>query len=665
MLDGIYCPPIGFRNSGGPFPERADEDRFWMDATLTRLFNRFSPNHAKVPPRARDVVARVLALEAEMKLLNDARLREAADAVRVQMVAHGFTCEQVARAFALAREASRRHLGKPHYPVQILAGASMLAGRMIEMNTGEGKTVTALLPAAAAALAGLPVHVITVNDNLAKRDAEDLKPAYEALGLTVGLIQHDDLPPARRLAYGRDIVYCTNKELTFDYLRDRIALGQVRSRTRVQLGALLGEGDLGRKLLLRGLFFGIVDEADSVMIDEARVPLLISSDAGPEDGEAQAYQIALSIAREMVETRDFTIAWNERAIEFTPLGLRTIERTMADFGRPWRTAAARRELMQQALTALYLFDKDKHYIVADEKVQIVDEYTGRVMADRFWERGLQQLIEAKEGCAPSGKRETLARMTYQRFFARYLRLAGMSGTLREIAPELRTVYGLKIAKIPTNRPIKRFSMGTSIYATADRKWQAVRDRIAAMTETGRPVLIGTRSVAASELVEAKLREAGLSAVVLNARQDANEAAIISKAGERNGVTVATNMAGRGTDIHLSAEARSAGGLHVILTEYHESARIDRQLYGRAGRQGDPGSYEIIASLDDELFLRFAPHWTALARLFALPRAPSWLADWARRRAQHRAERLHERIRRESTKSDADLDRALGFAGINE
>jgi preprotein translocase subunit SecA len=665
MRDETFCPAIDFRNLGGPYPERRDEDNFWLDAALSRIFNRLSPMRTRMPPQAPDIASRVLQLEEAMKAMSDPALLEEAGALRVELVARGFTCELVSRAFAIAREATGRHLGMRHYPVQILAGAAMLTGRMIEMNTGEGKTITALLPAAAAALAGLPVHVITVNDYLAKRDAEQLTPAYAALGLSVGLIQHGQLPPSRRRAYGADVVYCTNKELAFDYLRDRIALGQIRNRTRVQLDGLLSGGDVARKLLLRGLYFGIVDEADSVMIDEARVPLLISSDAGPEDGEGAAYEAALSLARAMIEKRDFNIAWNDRAIELTPLGEQTIERATTDLDRHWPTLAARRELIQQALTALHLFDRDKHYIVADEKVQIVDEYTGRVMADRFWERGLQQLIEAKEGCLPSGKRETLARMTYQRFFSRYLRLAGMSGTLREIAPELRSVYGLKVARIPPNRLVRRFSTGTRIYAGTEVKWRAVVARIASLAKTGRPVLVGTRSVAASELIGAKLAEAGLSPVVLNARQDADEAEIIARAGHRNGVTVATNMAGRGTDILLSAEARKAGGLHVILTEYHESARIDRQLYGRAGRQGDPGSFEVIASLEDDLFLRFAPRLTALARMVATPGAPSWIADFARRHAQNKAERLHERIRRENAKHDRDLDRALGFAGLNE
>ncbi len=655
---------MAFNRASGVYPERPDEKRFWLDVTLSRLLGKMRPRWSRPPVGARRLVARVEALDGAMRRLSDAELRQRADALRVELVADGFTRDVVARAFALVREATGRRLGMRQYPVQILGGASMLAGCLIEMNTGEGKTITALLPAATAALAGLPVHVITVNDYLAKRDAEQLMPVFEMLGLTVGIIQNGQPPPARRRAYACDVAYCTNKELAFDYLRDRIVLGRLRDRSRVQIDALLADGAMARRLVLRGLYFAIVDEADSVLVDEARVPLLISSESGDESGAA-LYAAALSIAALLRERRDYTIAQNERSIELTPAGVDAVERLTADLGRPWRTLAARRDLIQQALTATHLFHRDRHYIVVEDKVQIVDENTGRVMPDRFWERGLQQLIEAKEGCATTGGRETLARITYQRFFARYLRLAGMSGTLREVAAELRSVYDVRTVRIPPSRAVRRVDLGVRIVGTAERKWSDVAARVASLAGEGRPVLIGTRSVAASEEVAERLAKAGLPHVVLNARQDADEADIVAKAGREGAITVATSMAGRGTDILLAPAAREAGGLHVILTEYNESKRIDRQLHGRAGRQGDPGSFEVIAALEDDLFVTFAPRLARVVGLFGRSPVRPTLAALLQWAAQRRAERLHERVRRDNARHDIDMERALGFAGVAE
>ncbi|MFH1604813.1 MAG: prepilin peptidase, partial [Pseudomonadota bacterium] len=334
----------------------------------------------------------------------------------------------------------------------------------------------------------------------------------------------------------------------------------------------------------------------------------------------------------------------------------------------WRSARAREEIGQQALAALHLFDRDVHYLVRDGKVLIIDEYTGRVMPDRSWERGLQQLIEVKEACEPTGNRSTLARITYQRLFRRYLRLSGLTGTAMEVAPELEAVYGLTAVRVPTNRPVVRADLGTRLYADRGCKWDAVASTLAQLRDAGRPVLVGTRSVAASEELCAVLAARGLPHVLLNARQDREEAEIVAAAGQAGRITVATNMAGRGTDIRPEPEVLARGGLHVVLTEFHESARIDRQLFGRCGRQGDPGSYEAVISLDDDILRRYAG---GAARAFSARYAgatsplPAWAATTLKTIAQRTAEAANSRDRRATMELDQRLGTALAFAGSAE
>jgi len=412
--------------------------------------------------------------------------------------------------------------------------------------------------------------------------------------------------------------------------------------------------------------------ADTPVMFEAKTPLILSG--GDDEPDVERYHLALGFARELAYGVDFTIDESRNSVQLTPKGRQrlaemvSIKASAADF--LWQSRRARNELVEQALSAQHLFQLDKHYIVADSKVQIVDEYTGRVMPDRSWERGLHQMIEAKEGCDISGQRRTQARITYQRFFRRYLRLSGMSGTVGESTGEFWAVYGLKVVRIPTHRPLRRRHLGTSLSATGAEKWKRVIERALEMRRIGRPVLIGTRSVAASEQVSRLLSEAGLSHEVLNARQDKQEADIVAAAGQAGRITVATNMAGRGTDIKLNAQVIEAGGLHVILTEFHESGRIDRQLFGRCARQGNPGTTEAIVSLQDELFLRFvAPRLQHLAGWMAVnfrgERMPRLLGGLLRWIAQRNAERLHSKTRRDTVEQDKRFDRSLAFAGKSE
>jgi preprotein translocase subunit SecA len=653
-----------------PYAERASGKESRLDAVLLGAWGRISPYvlSALVRERLKRFALRVEKLEPQLTTLTDRRLLERAAELRGRLPSAGLQSHDMAVSFALTREAARRHVGKRHFHVQLLGGAAMMGGALAEMATGEGKTLTAVLPAIAAALMGRPVHIITVNDYLARRDADQLAPIYGALGLTVGLIEHGQAPHQRQRAYASDVTYCTNKELVFDYLRDRLALGPRRAGARLLIDRIFSSG-LPRghhPLLLRGLHFAIVDEADSVLIDEARVPLILSGSEEPDASEAGLYEAALDIARRLVPGDDFDVRENEKAVRLRGPGKDKIGRYAAGLPGLWAIRRAREELVHHALAVLHLYQRDVQYIVADGKVQIVDEYTGRVLPDRTWESGVHQLIETKEQCAVTKRRKTLAQITYQRFFPRYTHLCGMSGTAIETAGELYRVYGLPVVRIPTNRPLRRANVGTRLLPTSERKWQVVVQAARSTALAGRAVLVGTRSVEASERIARLLAEAGIEPLVLNARQDREEAEIIARAGQPGRITVATNMAGRGTDIELDPVVRAAGGLHVILTEYHESRRIDRQLFGRAGRQGDPGSYESIVALDDELFCRFAGG--SLLRLVANGVHPGRALPAAsggalRRFSQHGAERLHGQARRLALAEDLRINRVLGFAGI--
>ncbi|WP_439360881.1 DEAD/DEAH box helicase [Bradyrhizobium sp. DASA03007] len=652
-----------------PYAEQAARREIALDATLLDAWGRVLP--FLQPVLARDRLGRFVRLvgdlEPQFAVLTNRRLRETAEELRASLLSTPPYSHQMARSFALVREAARRHIGMRLFPVQLLGGAAMMGGAVAEMETGEGKTLTALLPAITAALMGRPVHIITVNDYLARRDADQLAPIYNALDLTVGLVAHGQSRQERQRAYASDVTYCTNKELVFDYLRDRLALGSRRARSRLSLDTIFNSRLASHHLspLLRGLHFAIVDEADSILIDEARVPLILSgTQEGPENAGG-LYETALDLARRLVPGDDFHVRANEKSVRLTTRGESRIAQLAAGLPGLWAIRRAREELAQHGLAALHLYRRDVQYIVADGKVQIVDEYTGRIMPDRSWEGGIHQLIEAKEHCTITERRTTLAQITYQRFFRRYMHLCGMSGTAVEPAGELYGTYGLRVVRIPTNRPLRRTNAGTRLFPTANLKWDAVVDSVHDIVRKGRAVLVGTRSVEASEQISQLLGRSGLEAVVLNARQDHAEAEIIAGAGQPGRITVATNMAGRGTDIQLHPAVRSRGGLHVILTEYHESRRIDRQLFGRAGRQGDPGTYETIVALDDELFRRFMN--PKLLRLLGKRSKRTHPIQGALGRAlrsygQHAAERLHGRARRAALAEDLRVNRILSFAG---
>jgi preprotein translocase subunit SecA len=546
------------------------------------------------------------------------------------------------------------------FDTQLIAGRIVLDNRLAEMATGEGKTLAVALAAATAALAGIPVHVITANDYLVTRDAEQLAPLYRALGLSAGAVTQPQDAAQRRVAYACDITYCTAKELVFDYLRD--GLHRTRDPLRWRLEQLAGESVEGP--VLRGLCMAIIDEADSILIDEARVPLILSQ--AEDDGQRREYLAqSLDLARAMRTGADFRLDETALCAELTDSGRERLEHDAASLPPMWRNRLHREEAVSTALAALHLFRPDRHYLVREGRVQIIDETTGRVAPGRAWSRGLHQLIELKEGCVPSAEFRTAAQITYQRFFPRYLRLGGLSGTLREARAELLAVYRLSVRRVPLSKPCRRVVLPRRLFPDRASLWDAVAARVAMLHSAGRPVLVGTDSVADSEALARRLGEAGLPHAVLNARHDRDEADIVAQGGARGAITVATNMAGRGTDIPLADGVADLGGLHIICCQLNAARRIDRQLAGRAARQGDHGSVETWLSLDAPLLARALPRrLTPLLRPHS-SKVPGMLLKALAGLPQRQAERRHFLQRKRMFEHDQRMDRQLSFGGSHE
>jgi len=593
----------------------------------------------------------VLRLETEVATLADARLNDQLDDLRAVFRLGRESGEHRVRAYALVREAAQRELGMRPFRVQVAGARALESGCVVEMATGEGKTLTATIPGVVAGWRGRGCHIITVNDYLAARDAEWMSPLYRRCGLTVGAVVGHTPAEQRRAAYHADVTYSTNKEVAADFLRDRLAIARAGGAFGARLAVASGSPP---PLLQRGLERAIVDEADSVLIDEAVTPLILSAQSGEASDEADVFREAAELARGFERGAHFRLDPSRREIDLTRAGrLRLIEHCER-VGGVWRGFRRAEELLVQALTARELHERDRSYVVRDGKVVIIDEFTGRLMPDRSWRDGLHQAVEAKEGSPITTGKETQARISFQRFFRLYRSLSGMTGTASEASRELWRTYRLPVVVLPTNRPVQRRIAPDRAFPTADEKWGAVVEEIERTHRDGRPVLIGTRSVEASEHLSRRLGERGLEHEVLNAVRHEEEARIIEGAGQAGRITVATNMAGRGADIRLGSGVAEKGGLHVVATERHASGRVDRQLFGRAGRQGDPGSGVAYLSREDDLLERFAPRARRIAALKALPAVA--------RLAQRRAERLAARRRASVLRADDWLDDALGFAG---
>jgi preprotein translocase subunit SecA len=623
---------------------------------LDLFYNGFvgwAKNRKPVLPKLREQADRIEKLEPQIKDLGSQAFRQAVAETRALAHMNRLEGEAFDRGVALAREAVVRSMGKRPFPVQIMGALAMTRGCIAEMATGEGKTITATLTASLWALAGRPVHVITVNDYLVERDAAWMSPMYELLGLRVGHVIHEATPRDRVDHYRRDVVYVTSKELVADFLRDQIALGNLRNASQTAVG-LLVHGGAAHPLMVPGLFKVIVDEADSLLIDEAVTPLIISN--SPDDeANARLYKAADDLAEQLKLGRDFTIDWTVRNCEFTARGqarLDDLAETMGQGGF-WKGRRRREELVTQALTARYCFIRDEQYLVGEDgKVQIIDESTGRIMADRSWRHGLHQAIEVKEGVKVTSDKENLARLSFQRFFRQYPIMGGMTGTAWESAGELWQIYQRPVIRIPTNKPCIRIHLPVRFFDTMEEKWEAVIERVCELNDKGVPILVGTRSVLASLEVSKRLSERNRTHRVLNATQTAQEASIVAEAGQTGKITVATNMAGRGTDILLGRGVAEIGGLHVVSTEPHASGRVDRQLFGRAARQGDPGCAQMFACKEDDLFVRHAKRarhsWRAIG--------PARLINYA----QWKAEKLARFNRKQVLKQDDWMDQAVPF-----
>ena len=607
---------------------------------------------------------RILAIGEDFSESTDAKLRQVAGDLREVFRCDRDEPEDLERACALVREVAFRQIGEKPFLVQVAGALALNAGCVTEMATGEGKTLAATMPVTIAGWRGHGCHVITVNDYLARRDAEWMGRIYRFCGLTVSFIEQQMSHEERRRAYTADITYCTNKEVAADFLRDRLVLGNSKSLCSFLLDKTVTGGRVADRLVQRGLHYAVVDEADSILVDEAVTPLIISGQA-PNPQQIEYFRQAADIASRLNPDDDYQINHQYREIELTDQGrahLTELTDCMGDF---WRGNRRCLELINQALTAKESYLRDKHYVIDDNKVVIVDEFTGRMMPDRTWRDGLHQAIEAKEMVEINPPKDTYARISFQRFFRMYNNLSGMTGTASEASSEFWQIYHLPVVSIPTNRPCIRKDLPNIVLSRESEKWAKIVQEIHRIHDLGRPILVGMRSVRASEQLSELLEAERLDHQVLNAVYHKQEAQIVAEAGQRGRITVATNMAGRGTDIKLGRGVAEVGGLHVIAAEPNESARIDRQLYGRGARQGDPGSAQGIFSLEDEIISRHAKSSAAyLTRKYANTKddISSPLVRGLFHLAQKRAERLALRQRKAVLTTDHWLDEQLGFAG---
>ena len=548
-----------------------------------------------------DTVAKVSELEPGLKNVSDRDLRKKSLALRYRSRAGEPLVDLLPEAYALIREASCRTTGMRHFDVQILGGTALFHGSVAEMETGEGKTLTATLPLYLRSLPGKGALLATVNDYLASRDARDMGPIYRMLGMSVGVVETDMSRPDRHKSYACDITYGTAKEFGFDLLRDRLLIRQMGAESLGVPGLDSAPDAGGEQPVQREAYFALVDEADSILIDEARTPLIISAMPGEAELLAvECYKWASTVADNFEEDEHYEYDHKKKTVELT-LGGRQLVRALQ---RPEALNPVGLvnlyQYIEQAVKVDRDFLLDTAYVVRDDEIVIVDEFTGRLSEGRKWRAGIHQAIEAKEGVEVTAETGQAARITVQDLFLRFKHLAGMTGTAATSARELRKIYRLHVVCVPTNRPCQREILPERILGTSAEKWEAIVEEIRKLHTEGRPVLIGTRSIEKSELLAGLLEKYNIEHQVLNAHQVALEAGIVSEAGEPGRVTVSTNMAGRGTDIKLGENVAPSGGLHVICTEIHDSARIDRQLIGRCGRQGDPGTVRQFLALDDEI-----------------------------------------------------------------
>jgi preprotein translocase subunit SecA len=618
---------------------------------LNQMQQLAGPTHAGRMARYAVLVEKVNALEPELEACTSDDLKARAHALRLKARQGDSLNSLLVESFALVREASKRGIGQRQFDVQIVGGIAIHSGCIAELETGEGKTLVSTMPSFLNALTGKGLHIVTVNDYLAKRDAEWMSPIYKMLGLTVGCIQSGQSDGVRRAAYLCDITYGTAKELGFDFLRDelkRLQLGgDAHRKTFEQVYLGRGSANESQMPVQRTHHYAIVDEADSILIDEARTPLIIGANNQPTQEEAAAYFGADQISATLVRVKDYKYDPLERKAELTAAGRRKVQAVAANSAFVTLTVDGLYEYVERALRAQIAYLKDRDYVAVDGEIIIVDEFTGRMMPGRQWQDGLHQAIQAKEKQEITLETITAARVTVQDYFKRYKKLAGMTGTASSDAAELRRIYKVGVFRVPTNRPCCRVWLPDRVFSTSEEGFQAVADQIVEWNKQGVPVLVGTRSIEKSERLSALLEAQGIEHQILNAKNHEIEAQIVAQAGQKGRVTVATNMAGRGTDIKLGEGVAEVGGLHVIGTERHEARRIDRQLSGRCARQGDPGLAQFFISLDDEIVEAYGEK--RAARIRKRLRGRGELTSAMMRRffvsAQAKKERQHYRDRK--------------------
>jgi preprotein translocase subunit SecA len=604
--------------------------------------------------RWRAMARRIIRRSDRLQNLTDAELKAAGLKIRWEAKAGMPLRSLLPEAFALVREAARRTLGMQHFEVQVMGAMALFEGHIAEMQTGEGKTLTATMPAFLRALPGRGCQIITVNDYLANRDAETMGPVYEALGLAVGRILEPMEPDERRENYLRDITYGTSKEMGFDFLRDRLRKGASPDDGSVSLRRFVRTMQGSEEPVQRGHYFALIDEADSILIDEARTPLIIGLTKPNDPATVNLFRWSNRAAIQLEPRKDYVYEPERRNAWLTDIGCRRV----VLMSKPSLLSSMDTERIytqvEKALTAKHGFELDCDYVIVENKVVIVDEGTGRIMDGRKWQDGLHQAIEAKELVPITAATGEAARVTVQSFFRQYTHLAGMTGTALPARNELKKIYKLKVTLIPTNKPCIRRAYQTRLFKTQLAKQEAVIASVRDVVSGGRSVLLGTPSVDASEALGELLKQQQISHRILNARYHEEEAAIVMESGHAAHVTIATNMAGRGTDIILDETVRTAGGLHVISTEMHSSKRIDRQLVGRSARQGDPGSYQIFLSLEDELLRSREPREVANRQKIAIANKNGELGrSWLRyfRRVQRFLERTHRKQRKHLLKQE--------------
>jgi len=623
-------------------------------------------NYANVA-RWRYEAWRILKLAESYDSLEHEELMRRVRELHWQVRSTGPQRHQLADVYALSIELSRRTLGMQHFPVQIMGGIAMFEGNIAEMQTGEGKTLTATLPAIFRAMAGNGTHVITSNDYLSTRDAEKMEPLYSILGLTVGCVYKDMEDDQRRLAYSCDITYGTATEMGFDFLRDRLKLG-AQPETPVQR-AIFDNLSAHEAPVQRGHYFALIDEADCILIDEARTPLIIGVMEPNREAMISLYRWCSQAIQSLKPDRDFLFDVKQRQADLTEDGCRRVNLLTKPSLMDSIDIETIYQQVEKALTAHLAFERDRDYVIYGDEVVIVDEGSGRMMEGRKWQAGLHQSIEAKERVAITDNTGSAAQMTIQSLYANYQHLAGMTGTAMQAKSEFRRVYGLRVCVIPTNRRCLRQGFPTRVFVDAKSKQAAIVKEIHHLAAKQRAILIGTPSVESSESIGKSLDDAEIFHTVLNAHIPDQEAAIIAEAGTPGTVTIATNMAGRGTDILLNDIVREAGGLHVIATEMHSSKRIDRQLVGRSARQGDPGSFQFLLSLEDEL-LRVMP----LKKRQALIRRASRQANkdgelpagWVKvfQRVQSAIEKLNLKQRKQLLKQEHEQQKRYRRIGLD-